>query len=210
MNPSIPQVSTGSVSMLALWLPILLSIVACFIASSIIWMALPIHKDDYRQIPNEDAFAKLIKDQQTSGALKGAGMFMLPWCTHEKPKGLTPEQLAEHKKAQEAKFAAGPWAVITIIPKRWNMGISLGFWLLQLTLLNILIAYIASITLGAGTPYLRVFQVVGTAAALGFGGNLLTEFIWKGTPWNRLPGQIFDTFVYVGLTAGMYSWLWVK
>ena len=45
----------------ALWLPILLSAVIVFVASSIIHMALPIHKSDYRKLPDEakvlDTFA---------------------------------------------------------------------------------------------------------------------------------------------------------
>lgn len=42
------------VTLSALWLPILLSAVIVFVASSIIHMAIPIHKNDYRQLPDED------------------------------------------------------------------------------------------------------------------------------------------------------------
>ena len=38
----------------ALWLPILLSAVIVFIVSSIIHMALPVHKSDYRKLPDEE------------------------------------------------------------------------------------------------------------------------------------------------------------
>ena len=38
----------------ALWLPILLSAVLVFVASSIIHMASPWHKSDYPKMPNED------------------------------------------------------------------------------------------------------------------------------------------------------------
>ena len=40
------------VSLAALWLPILLSAVIVFIASSIVHMAMPWHKNDYPRIPN--------------------------------------------------------------------------------------------------------------------------------------------------------------
>jgi len=42
------------VSITALWLPILLSAVIVFVASSIIHMLLPIHKSDYRKLPDEE------------------------------------------------------------------------------------------------------------------------------------------------------------
>ena len=38
----------------ALWLPILLSAVIVFVASSILHMVLPIHKSDYRKLPEEE------------------------------------------------------------------------------------------------------------------------------------------------------------
>ena len=42
------------VSVTALWLPILLSAVIVFVASSIIHMVLPFHRKDYRPVPSED------------------------------------------------------------------------------------------------------------------------------------------------------------
>ena len=41
---------------MSLWLPILLSAVAVFVISSIIHMVSPWHKDDYKRLPDEDAF----------------------------------------------------------------------------------------------------------------------------------------------------------
>jgi hypothetical protein len=39
----------------SLWLPILLSAVAVFVASSIVHMVMPWHKGDYQKVPDEDA-----------------------------------------------------------------------------------------------------------------------------------------------------------
>ena len=41
------------VELMDLWLPILLSAVFVFVASSIIHMAIPIHKGDYKRLPGE-------------------------------------------------------------------------------------------------------------------------------------------------------------
>jgi hypothetical protein len=42
------------ISLAELWLPILLSGVAVFVASSVINMFLPYHRSDYRKLPNEE------------------------------------------------------------------------------------------------------------------------------------------------------------
>ena len=42
------------VPLTALWLPILISAVIVFIASSIMHMVLPHHKSDYRKVPDEE------------------------------------------------------------------------------------------------------------------------------------------------------------
>lgn len=42
------------VSLSELWLPILLSAIVVFAASSLIHMVLPFHKSDYTKVPRED------------------------------------------------------------------------------------------------------------------------------------------------------------
>ena len=42
------------VPLTSLWLPILLSAVIVFVASSIMHMLLPYHRSDYSQLPDED------------------------------------------------------------------------------------------------------------------------------------------------------------
>ena len=44
-----------------LWLPILLSAVLVFVASSIIHMASPWHKSDYPKVPNEDRAREVLR-----------------------------------------------------------------------------------------------------------------------------------------------------
>ena len=45
----------GAPALPELWLPLLLSTIAVFAASSVIHMASPWHKGDYPRLPNEDA-----------------------------------------------------------------------------------------------------------------------------------------------------------
>ncbi len=49
----------------ALWLPILLSTVLVFIASSIIHIVLPYHRSDHKKLPNEE---KLLEAMRNGGS----------------------------------------------------------------------------------------------------------------------------------------------
>jgi len=53
------------VSLANLWLPVLLSAVIVFFASSIIHMVLPYHRSDYKKLPDED---------NVRAALRAAGL----------------------------------------------------------------------------------------------------------------------------------------
>jgi hypothetical protein len=180
-----------------LWLPILLSSVALFFASSIIWMALPIHKGDYKPLrEHEGPIFDAIKN-----AGLASGLYMFPFCSHGKePK--SPEL--------EARLKSGPFGTICVMNSTPNMGKALGLWIVNLLLVTTLVAYIASHALKPGADYLSVFRIVATAALLAHAGNALTDSIWKGRPWSHLPGALFDGVVYAALTAGFFSWLWPK
>jgi len=65
----------------ALWLPILLSAVIVFVASSIMHMVLPYHQSDYSQLPDEDKILTALR----ASALK-RGLYFFPFCTHKDMK----------------------------------------------------------------------------------------------------------------------------
>jgi hypothetical protein len=62
------------VSLAALWLPILLSAVIVFIASSIMHTVLPYHRGDYRGLPDED---NLLASLRGAGLTRGFIFFLL-------------------------------------------------------------------------------------------------------------------------------------
>ena len=73
------------VTLPALWLPILLSAVAVFIASSIIHMVLQYHNTDFRKLPDEEAARRAV------AALKLApGDYSMPYCTSMMISGSIP------------------------------------------------------------------------------------------------------------------------
>jgi hypothetical protein len=95
-------------SLTALWLPILLSSVIVFVASSIIHMLLPWHKSDYPKVPNEDK----VRDALRPFAIP-PGDYML----HRR------DSTAEMKTPEfAAKLNEGPVMVITVLPNGpWSM-----------------------------------------------------------------------------------------
>ena len=184
------------VSLAALWLPILLSAVIVFIASSILHMVLPYHKNDYSKLPDEEKVVAALR-----GMTLPRGLYIFPYCTHQEMK--KPEMVEKYKK--------GPVGHITIFPSgQINMGKYLGQWFVYCLIVAFFAAYLASRTLMPGTHYLQVFRVVGTAAFMAFGIGTLANGIWKGQPWGMTIKETVDGLIYGLLTAGTFGWLWPR
>jgi hypothetical protein len=102
------------VNLSALWLPILLAAVFVFIASSIIHMLLPYHRNNYRKLAEEDKVRAAIR-----GICADARIVFRAYCTH---KELTSPET-------KAKYAEGPVLLMTVYPNGpIKMGKFLGMW----------------------------------------------------------------------------------
>jgi hypothetical protein len=182
------------VALTALWLPILLSAIIVFGASSIIHMLLPYHRSEYHQLPDED---KLLAALRSAG-LKRA-LYVFPFCTHKDMKS----------PAILEKFKQGPVGMLTVFPSGPpNMGKFLGLWFGYCLLIGLFVAYLTGHTVAPGTPYLAVFRVAGTAAFMAYGLGPLVNGIWKSQPRSMCLKESFDGVVYCLLTAGTFGWLW--
>jgi hypothetical protein len=181
----------------ALWLPILLSAVIVFIASSIIHMALPIHKSDYRKLPDE---GKVLDTLGAAGVTPGRE-YRFPFCTQKEMK--SPETIE--------KFKRGSVGMLVIMPSEApKMGKFLGQWFLYCVVVSIFTAYLTGITRPPGTEYLEVFRVAGTTAFLGYSLAQLQNAIWRGVTWGVTLKHVLDGLIYGLLTAGTFGWLWPK
>ena len=139
----------------ALWLPILLSAVIVFIASSVMHTVLPYHRNDYKKLPDED---KVFPALRAAGLQRG--LYVFPFCTHKEMK--TPEAIEKYKQGPVGMmtvFPSGP----PFIPK------FLGLWFGYCLVISFFVAYLSAHTVLTGTDYLAVFRVVGTAAFLVYG-----------------------------------------
>jgi len=184
------------VSLTALWLPIVLSAVIVFVASSIMHMLLPYHRSDYRQLPDED---KLLAVMRAAG-LK-PGLYHFPFCSHKDMKS----------PATVEKFKQGPVGMLTLFPSGPPaMPKFLGMWFAYCLVIGFFVAYLTGRTVAPGANYLAVFRVAGTAAFLAYGLGNLSNGIWKGQPWGVTLKEVIDGLVYALLTAGTFGWLWPR
>jgi hypothetical protein len=181
----------------ALWLPILLSAVIVFLASSIIHMASPWHKSDYPRVPNEDS----VRDALRPLAIP-PGDYMIP----------RPSSREEMRSPEFAeKMKKGPVMMLTVMPNGpMSMGRNLTFWFLYLAVVSLFAAYVAGRALPVGAQYLRVFRFAGVAAFLGYAVALWQMSIWYRRAWSTTIKATVDGLIYALLTAGTFGWLWPR
>lgn len=181
----------------ALWLPVVLSSVIVFIASSVIHMVLPWHKGDFRKLPNEDRFRDAV------GPLAiPPGDYMVPRVSHG----------SEMKSPEYAeKIKKGPVIIMTVLPNQMlNMGQSLLMWFVYTLVIGVFCAYIAGRALPRGTDYLHVFRFAGATAFMCYSVGLWQTSIWYKRAWKTTMLTTLDGLIYGLLTAGTFGWLWPK
>jgi len=180
----------------ALWLPILLSAVIIFVASSVMHMLLPYHRGDYKQLPDED---KVLATLRAAGLKRG--LYIFPFCTHKEMKS----------PAVQEKYKQGPVGMMTVFPSGPPpMPKYLIQWFVYCLVIGFFVAYLTGHTVAAGANYLAVFRVAGTTAFLAYGLGNLSNGIWKGQTWSVTIKEVLDGLVYALLTAGTFGWLWPR
>jgi len=184
------------VSLSALWLPILLSTVIVFIASSIMHTVLKYHQGDYRPLPEAD---KLLATLRAANLTRG--MYVFPFSTHKEMK--SPGAIEKYKQ--------GPVGFMTILPSGPPaMPKFLAEWFVFCLIVSIFVAYITGRTVAPGVQYLAVFRVAGTVGFLAYGLGHLSDGIWKGQTWSATIKEVVDGLIYGLLTAGTFGWLWPR
>jgi hypothetical protein len=178
-----------------LWLPILLSAVAVFLASSAIHMLPLWHKNDYPPMPNEDRFRQVV------------GPLAIPVGEYMVPRSASMEEMKSPEFAE--KIRQGPVMVVTVWPNvPFLMGRTLSLWFVYIVVTTIFAAYIASRALSLGATYIDVFRFVGATAFMGYTLALWQVAIWYGRSMNITVKATVDGLIYSLLTAGMFGWLW--
>ena len=179
----------------ALWLPILLSAVIVFVASSIIHMATPWHHGDYPKVPDEDKVMAALRPFNIA-----PGDYMMPRPTTMKDMR-SPEFLEKRGKGPVMLFTVLPGGPVT-------MGKKLALWFLYSVVVGLFAAYVAGRALPPGAPYLQVFRFVSVIVFLGYSAALWQLWIWYDRAWGTTIRTTADGLIYALLTAGTFGWLW--
>jgi len=180
-----------------LWLPIVLSTVVVFVASSVMHMVLKYHQSDYKKLPNEEGVLEAVRKTGAS-----PGTYFFPHCRDMKE--LKSPEVME-------KFKRGPVGLLTVLPSGPPaMPKALVMWFLYCLAISFVVAYLTGRTVSAGAEYLTVFRVAGTVAFLGYAAAHASNSIWKGELWATTLKHMFDGLVYGLLTAGVFGWLWPR
>jgi hypothetical protein len=182
------------VSFAHLWLPILVSAVAVFIASSLIHMFLPYHRSDYRPIPSEDAVMEALRK------------FNIPRGDYLAPRPGSPEHMKSAEYQEKRK--KGPVFMMTVMSGEFSMGKIFGQWFLYLLVVGALAGCLAAHTLPPGAPFEHVFHIVGIVAFASYGMALWQLSIWYQRSWATTLKSNFDALIYAALTGAIFAWLW--
>jgi hypothetical protein len=181
----------------SLWLPILLSAVLVFVASSIIHMVLPYHRNDLRRLPAD-------KEDEVLDTLRRVGVGPGDY-------GAPHPRSASGMKdpAFVAKMTKGPVAFMTIArggPP--SMASNLVQWFLYSVVVGLFAAYVTGLAVGPGAPYMTVFRFASVTAFIGYALALPQHSIWYRRDWGATIRSMIDGVIYGLLTGGVFGWLW--
>ncbi len=183
------------VPILDLWLPILVSAVFVFVASSILHLVLGYHNSDFKPMPSEN---------EVMDALR---RFNIPPGDYAVPHAGGPQGLKS--PAFQEKLARGPRFFATVLkPGPMTMGPQLAQWFLFCVVVGVLAAYVTGRAAGPGTEYLVIFRFAGTTSFIAYTVAQWPETIWYQRSWVTAAKNTFDGLFYSLLTGGAFGWLW--
>ena len=177
-----------------LWLPIVLSAVFVFLASSIIWMALPYHKADIKVLPDEKALTEPLAKLDLP-----PGTYMWPNCGSGE---------SQNSPEFKARWDVGPWGSINILGCKPNFGANLGLVFVFYLVVGVCVAYITSQSQAAGAECASVFQVACATAILAYCAGGIAGAFFMGKPKRFMFTDFIDGVVYGLITAATFAWLW--
>jgi hypothetical protein len=181
----------------ALWLPILLSAVFVFIASSIIHMTPLWHKGDFPKLANEDAVMNALRPLALP-----PGDYLIP----------RPGSGAEMRSPEfKEKVNKGPVVLMTVMPNgMMSMTRNLVLWFFFILAVSFASAYIAAHAVPPGSYWHGVFRFAGATAFLGYAVALWEMSIWYRRAWSMTIKSTVDGVIYAAITAATFAWLWPR
>jgi hypothetical protein len=180
-----------------LLLPILVSSVLVFLASSVIHMASPWHKGDYPRFARESQILDALRPLDIP-----PGDYFMP-----RPSGM-----AEMKSPEFAEtMKRGPVVLMTVFPNGvMPMGGTFVKWFIYLLVVSAIAGFVAGGVLHAGASSGQVFHTVTLTAFAGYALALWQLSIWYRRSLNITVKSTVDGLIYAAITGGVFVWLWPK
>lgn len=179
----------------ALWLPILVSALLVFVASSIIHMTPLWHRNELPALTDQDRVQDALRPFNIR-----PGEYMLPRAKSMKDC---------NEPAFVEKLTRGPVLLMTVVPNGpMKMSKPLVQWFIYTVFVSALVAYVAGAALPSEAPYLTVFRIAGSTAFIAYAVGLWQQSIWYNRPWPTTLKLTLDGLIYGLLTGGAFGWLW--
>lgn len=186
-----------------LWLPILASAAAVWVASALAWMLIGHHKGDWQEVPNEDEFIATIKRMGIPPGSYGFPEF-------RKCEGLSKEE----KQAKWDEMQKSPIGILRV----WgtiSMGRSMLLTFVVYLVASVLIGYLGwsafphgSAAGGTRPEFAKVMQVLGTAGILTYCFAGLPGDIWFQKSRREMTTALIDGVIFGLITGAVFGWLW--
>lgn len=185
------------ISLAQLWMPIVLSAVLVFVASSLIHMVFKWHNSDYRKLANEDEVRAAIRSSSPA-----PGQYVIPYCADP----------TEMQKADaQQKYKEGPVGFLMLRPAGApSIGKPLALWFVLNLAIAFVAGYLASRLVPPGASFGAVARVVCTVTFLAYACGGLQGAIWMGKPWTSAVKEVLDGFIYGLASAAAFGWLWPR
>lgn len=193
-----------------LWLPIVASAAAVWIASCLAWMVVGHHKKDWKAIPSEADFIQTVKRMGIAPGNYGFPEF-------RRCEGMSKEE----KKQMWEQMQQNPIGLLRV----WgpiNMGRNLVLTLLVYLAVSVLVAYLGwnalphapaaagELAATARPAFGKVMQVLGTAGVLAYCFAGLPNDIWFQRSGREVLTGLIDGVAFGLITGAVFGWLWPK
>ncbi len=178
-----------------LWLPILVSAVIVFIASSALHMLPLWHKSDFPAVPDQDRAADAIRPLGIP-----PGEYMMPRAAN----------MAEMKTpAFEERMNKGPIMMMTVLPNRKpGMGKPMALWFIYCVIVSFFAASVAGAALPPGAPHGTIWHFAAAIAFIAYAVGLWQDSIWYWRSWTLTLKSTVDGLIYAVITGAEFVWLW--
>lgn len=200
-----------------LWLPILLSGVAVWIASALAWMAIGHHKKDRDPIPA--GHEQELMDAITRLNITPGNYGFPDFCQHDKlPRKERMEKL-------KALYDRRPYGLLRVWGEM-NMGVNMLLTFLFYLFTSAVIAYLGWATLPHGTEstttvgvganttgtatFAHVFQVIGTAGILAYCFASFPGDVWFQKKKRAMLTEAIDGVIFGLTTAAIFAYFWPR